>query len=50
MEERYKQKQKLPEYRVKIVDKKEPLIRKDELFFILTGILGLIGLYLLVIG
>jgi len=50
MNERHKPKQKLPEYRVKMVDKKKPIIGKDELYFIVIGILGLIGLCLLVIG
>ena len=42
-------KQKLPEYRVKMVTKKQPVINKEDLYFIVVGILGLIGLYLLVI-
>ena len=50
MDERHKPKQKLPEYRVKMVNKKKTIIGKDELYFIIIGILGLMGLYLLVIG
>ena len=57
MDERHRPKQKLPEYttdddeiRVKMIKKTKPIISKNDLYFIILGILGLMGLFLLVIG
>ena len=56
MDERHRPKQKLPEYttdddaiRVKMIKKTKPIISQNDLYFIILGILGLLGLFLLVI-